>query len=188
MVNAQSRPVQWVVFETLMDEPELRAGRWEHLVLAYYPHQMLPGPVLRLAEHQMRVATECGGITTLSVLERAPDMVVDPELRRVGAELTARFREHSRGSALVFNERGLRAAAVRSVLTGFSLAARSRMPTRVFADTKGALRWLAQQDNLPAPIDVEALNEAVRDFCRGEGPSDDLALFQTSDELPPLTR
>ena len=62
------------------------------------------------------------------------------------AELSALLKHSGHvavASALVFEGEGLRATAVRSLVTGLSMLARQPYPHRVFSDVEAAARWIA---------------------------------------------
>lgn len=153
------------MLEAVYQGDGVRAGAWNHFVVAHWTRDLAAKPLSELADVQWTLAERFGGITTLTVLGDAPSLRPPDDLRKLGAELTERFKPYARGAAMVLQAEGLRTALVRSVLTGISLAARSKMPTRIFPTVGDAVTWLAAQDDLPAPMDVPALTRAVEAFC-----------------------
>lgn len=65
-----------------------------------------------------------------------------PEVR-TGLTLTIqRFEDRIAASALVYEEAGFRATAIRSLLTAMHATSRARHPAKVFAEARSALEWI----------------------------------------------
>ena len=66
-------------------------------------------------------------------------------------------------SAVVFEGKGFRAAAVRSVVTGLTLLAKQGYPHKVFATTEEGTSWLLQNMNLgPTAMPASRVLDEVR--------------------------
>lgn len=78
-------------------------------------------------------------------------------------------------SAVVFEGKGFRAAAVRSVVTGLTLLAKQPYPHKVFGTTEEGTQWLLSTMNLgPSAIAAsKVLNEVrkIRAQVEGNGPA-----------------
>jgi hypothetical protein len=65
-----------------------------------------------------------------------------PEVRTSLALTMQRFEDRIAATAIVYEELGLKATAIRGLATALHVAGRSRHPAKVFADAQAALHWL----------------------------------------------
>jgi hypothetical protein len=65
-----------------------------------------------------------------------------PEVRRGLTVTIQRFDDRIAAAAVVYEEAGFRATAIRSLVTASYATSRSKHPAKVFAETRAALEWI----------------------------------------------
>ncbi len=111
---------------------------------------------------------EVGRFGNLTILRGPLGLGIPADVRKRSEQLANEFSTATFGSAVVIEEGGMRAAILRSAITGISLASRKPSPTRSFATIAEACEWLA---NLAEePVDLAALihnatRQAERDLA-----------------------
>lgn len=103
------------------------------------------------------------GIYLLTVVEQNAPMP-SPEAREAVAVFMKQGAGRIRMSAVVHEGAGFRAAAVRSVVTGFAMLAKVPYPHRVFATVEQAAKWLGttKYRDVDEEYSVLAVNDARR--------------------------
>jgi hypothetical protein len=85
-----------------------------------------------------------------------------PEVRTGLTVTIQRFDDRIAAAALVYEEAGFRATAIRSLVTASQVTSRSKHPARVFAETRVALEWI--HSLLPeSKVSLGELSEFVRE-------------------------
>jgi hypothetical protein len=96
---------------------------------------------------------------SISFAERKSGPGTAPEARKAITELVQKYDKWISGSAVVCEGTGFRATAVRSVVTAINMASRSSHPSKVFASSEPALRWL--QSARAGDLDLELTGQAI---------------------------
>jgi hypothetical protein len=141
-------------------------GYWRNVFIAVLS-KVDSQAVGRMGEGLLRLERMCGaGVGLLVVVApRAP--TPSPEVRN---QLAAAVRAVARlkGVATVYEERGLHASIVRSVVAGIAFISRQNVPNRFFSALLEAATWLDPLVGDP-PFDHALLVRAV-DLLRAESP------------------
>ena len=116
---------------------------WGPLLVVRFPGVTRLDEMEHWARLQRMAASEHGRIATLSVLSRETIRSGD-DVRQLAQRMAAEFRDTTVANAVVVPEQSLFAAGFRSMLTGLSLASRSKVPHSVFRDLPDAVDWLAE--------------------------------------------
>jgi hypothetical protein len=100
------------------------------------------------------------------VLHDAPFRLgMAPEVRTGLTLAIQRFEDRIAAAAVVYEEDGFKATAIRSLVTAMHATSRSKHPIRVFAEARLALQWM--QALLPeSKLSVGELTDFVRDQRR----------------------
>lgn len=105
---------------------------------------------------------------TMVILENGatrPEKSVRTELDVLGRELAPRF------AAVIYEEHGFRAAAVRAVMTSIGLFTRSTLPSRIFATAGEAVEWMRHAYPTVAGLDtIESYLAGLRAASIRSGP------------------
>lgn len=114
------------------------------------------------------------------VLHDPPFRLGMPPEVRTGLSLTLqRFEDRIAAEAIVYEEPGFKASAIRSWVTAIQVANRSRHPEKVFAETQSALTWLHAL--VPeSKVSVPELEHFVRDQRK--------RLYSSTPVAPPSSR
>ncbi len=116
---------------------------WESLFICIWRNETTMAGA-RISREGIRALAESRpkGIALLNVVE--PNAPAPPsEVRAALARIMVDFGHALKGSAVVHEGSGFRAAAVRGVVTGLTLLARPPFPHKVFATVEEASDWLA---------------------------------------------
>jgi hypothetical protein len=85
-----------------------------------------------------------------------------PEVRTGLTVTIQRFADRIAGAAIVYEEGGFRATAIRSLVAASHATSRSKHPAKVFAETRAALEWI--HSLLPdSKVTLAELGEFVRE-------------------------
>ena len=145
-------------------------GTWQHLVIVVWKQQTTVQALRSVGALTFALAKDSGHkIGLLSIVEDGAPLPT-AEVRKVTADVL-------RGvpiklSAMVFEGHGFRAAAVRGVITGIGLLARTPYPHRTFAMVEDAAVWIEEETRADGPDAMlrGSVARAVARF-RGEEPS-----------------
>lgn len=97
------------------------------------------------------------------VLHDPPFRVSMPPEVRTGLTIALqRFEDRIAAEALVYEESGFRATAIRGLVSASQVTSRSKYPAKVFAETRAALEWIVSL--LPdSKVGIGELSEFVRE-------------------------
>lgn len=108
-------------------------------------------------------ANTAGGGLRFIIVIPASVSIPGADVRTEIVEFLRTGADSLRAVAAVIEGTGLRASAIRSVSTGASLAARSRIPMKVFKNVADAAAWMDTLEG--TPFDVRGLPASV-EACR----------------------
>lgn len=150
------------MLEALGERGAARFYRWGRVLVANYTEQTRLDELELWAELQRAARGGAGGAERFATLSFVTSASIrsDDGVRDLARRMSAEFQDVSIANALVVPERSLSAAAFRSILTGITLASRSRVPQAVFRTAAEAAAWLSEQGGLPQE-DVGAFAQAL---------------------------
>jgi len=123
------------------DEHHLVAT-WGNLLLLIWKNETRLAAIQGLRDTMQGLAKrQPDGMTLLTVIERGAPLPSSTE-RRALSDVLRDFSGSVLRSAVLIDADGLRAATVRSVITGLTLIARQPYPHRVFGRAAEAAAWL----------------------------------------------
>jgi hypothetical protein len=128
----------------------------ELLVIIWREVTTLAGVKAAGGAYEEHAAQRPGGVLLLTIIEEHAALP-DARVRRELSQLLASGKGRTKRSALAYEGKGFRAAAVRSVVTSLSQLIGSPYPHRVFATVDQALEFLE-----PAAPSRSAMLEGVR--------------------------
>jgi len=134
-----------------------RAYYWGSVVIGVFETMVDADGIRIFRELHRELRPQVGMFSTLSVVVGELEMNLDNEVRRIGGEMTREFDPVALAAATVVQSGGIKAAFLRSVITGMHLVGRSTTPHRVFRKTDDALAWiLALDDQEPRYVQESA--------------------------------
>lgn len=113
-----------------------------------------------------KAATRFEKIAHLCVVEAGAPLLPGGEARSNLGALIQRFDSRLAAAAIVYEEEGFRATAVRSIVTGLCMAARTTHPTRVFSDLDAGCQWTSSLLPQAHQLTAEQLLAAVHELRR----------------------
>jgi hypothetical protein len=110
-------------------------------------------------------------IAHLCIITPESGMLPPGEVREALQRLMMRFDKRLAAAAIVYEGTGFKATAVRSIVTGLCMVARTTHPTRVFTREGEACLWVAQALALPALLARSELCDAMKELRRHQARS-----------------
>jgi len=107
------------------------------------------------------------GFPTLTWVLPGAGYSMDAEARKAAAVVTQEFSSTIAGQATLIEGSGFQSAAVRAIISGIDMMARSRAPKKVFAELRPCADWCVarrpwQGEALATAAEITAALEAVR--------------------------
>jgi hypothetical protein len=149
------------MFEPFKIEKNQRFYLFHSLILDVFWGDLNVEHVLSISGICEHVVQKYGQLTSVIVVRGDYGIDLSPEMRRAGANLTAKYEKVNLAQALVMEEEGFRASMARSAITAVNLLARSRTKQRVFKDPYEATLWVASLEVQPPEIRSAADNLAT---------------------------
>ncbi|MEW5853876.1 MAG: hypothetical protein AB2A00_34195 [Myxococcota bacterium] len=120
-------------------------GTWRNLVLSLWRVTPTVEQVEKLRRAVNTALARHPKGMGLVVIAQLPASPPAEDARKSFIALTEEAQSGMKAAAVVAEGKGFGAAVVRSVTTGVVLLARSRVPTRVFAESPEASAWLSDE-------------------------------------------
>jgi len=131
---------------------------WKFPAIAGRPHGGGPQMIsASLGQAERVIGSKFAVLVVVAANTPSPDSALRAELAR----LVKKYEPAYECSAYVVEGEGFQAAAIRGLVTGVMLLARSAAPTKVFASVSDAARWFAPRIG----ADAAALDAELSAYC-----------------------
>lgn len=145
--NASASPmaIRW-------EEPGFCVAAHDSLVAVIWGRDARREDLEQLANAQRAAVDTHGHCAVMTVIRAGLSMSIGDGVREASEDNLREFADVHRGSALVVEAGGLRAAFFRSVITSVQLLARSPVSQKVFNNIDDSVTWLLEQPGMPADM------------------------------------
>jgi hypothetical protein len=141
-------------------ETNYACGHFADIFVVVWRDETTLSGVRALREHFEPFARARRKVGLINIIEEGAALPA-AEARQALARLMSDSGEHIAVSAVVFEGRGFRSAAVRGVVTGLSMLARQPYPHRVCATLSEAAEWFAEMSPEAWGASARSIEEGV---------------------------